>query len=64
MTGVHVLIDYFTAKKDETSSGDDVGGSSCKKLKSRQGPANQNDKETDETCTFYMDFLGSFAEPP
>lgn len=48
MTGVHILIDYFTSKvirrgcvSQILSNEDDVGGSSCKKLKSSQGPLNQ-----------------------
>ena len=48
MTGVHILIDYFTSKvirrgcvSQIWSSEGDVGGSSCKKLKSSQGPLSQ-----------------------
>jgi hypothetical protein len=62
MTGVHISTDYLTSKMDETCMSrlflsseedeDDICGSSCKKLKPSQGPANQTNKETDETCTF------------
>ncbi len=48
MTGVHILIDYFTSKvirrecvSQILSSEGNVGGSSCKKLKSSQGPLSQ-----------------------
>jgi hypothetical protein len=39
---------FLSSEEDE----DDICGSSCKKLKPSQGPANQTNKETDETCTF------------